>query len=277
MRHVTADSPVVSRSKTTNRASPNRGSARPSASATVPPLQTTRLSPAVTSASSEHARPSEIVEVANSDRAASTADSAPRSSSVSIRRSSESSASCMMQIKANICSIRQEWIPPMPLLAVVSGSPGSGTTTLAHLLAGAIPCPAVCCDELKEGLVHGSIDYEPAPGDALAYRTLDVFFGVIEYLIDSGVAVVAEAAFQHTLWEPGLRVLLEKADVRVVQCRVDPAIARQRFLRRAAEIEARRSAHGDDVPPESIERFEPVTLPVPTLAVDTSDGYRPSV
>ena len=50
-----------------------------------------------------------------------------------------------------------------PLLVVVSGPPGSGTTTLAHKLARAIPCP-VCRDEIKEGLLQGVPDYVPAPG-----------------------------------------------------------------------------------------------------------------
>ena len=52
----------------------------------------------------------------------------------------------------------------MPLLAVVSGPAGSGTTELADALAAAIPCPVVRRDEIKEGLVHavGGFDsFEP--------------------------------------------------------------------------------------------------------------------
>jgi predicted kinase len=44
---------------------------------------------------------------------------------------------------------------PLPTLVVVSGPPASGKTTLAHALAQAIPCPAVCRDEIKERMVHG--------------------------------------------------------------------------------------------------------------------------
>ena len=72
---------------------------------TVVPAKATRLSPAVSSANSEWASPSEMEGVAKSERAASTADSGPRSSSMSTNRSRASSASCTRQIQANICSL----------------------------------------------------------------------------------------------------------------------------------------------------------------------------
>ena len=42
----------------------------------------------------------------------------------------------------------------LPTLIVVTGRPGSGKTTLAHALAREIRCPAICRDEIKEGLAH---------------------------------------------------------------------------------------------------------------------------
>jgi adenylate kinase family enzyme len=38
-----------------------------------------------------------------------------------------------------------------PTLIIVSGPPGSGKTTLAHEIARAVGCPAICRDEIKEG------------------------------------------------------------------------------------------------------------------------------
>ena len=38
---------------------------------------------------------------------------------------------------------------------VVSGPPGAGKTTLAHVIAKEISCPAICRDEVKEGMAHG--------------------------------------------------------------------------------------------------------------------------
>ena len=55
-----------------------------------------------------------------------------------------------------------------PTLVVVSDPPGAGKTLLAHELARAIPCPAVCRDEIKEGMVHAEgREFRPAPGDPL--------------------------------------------------------------------------------------------------------------
>jgi predicted kinase len=171
----------------------------------------------------------------------------------------------------------------LPLLVVVSGPPGSGTTTLAHLLARGIPCPAICRDEIKEALVQAEPDYAPAPGDALSFRTLDAFFGVVHYLVDAGVTLVAEASFQHALWAPGLLPVLDSARIRIVHCRVDAAVARERVARRADEAAARRAVHGDysllepfDSFKKAFESFDSISLSVPSLEVDTTDGYDPS-
>jgi hypothetical protein len=136
----------------------------------------------------------------------------------------------------------------------------------------------------KEGLAHAERDYTPTPGDALSYRALDAFFGVVHFLVDAGVTLVVEASFQHALWEPGLRPVLRSARVRIVHCRVDAAVAWERITRRADETAARRAVHGDYRLLEPFERFKktfnsfnPIALTVPSLEVDTTDGYDPAV
>jgi adenylate kinase family enzyme len=42
-------------------------------------------------------------------------------------------------------------VPDRPVLVVVSGPRGSGKATLAHRIAEAVGCPAICRDEIKEG------------------------------------------------------------------------------------------------------------------------------
>src|SRR6478735_6516907 len=95
-----------------------------------------------------------------------------------------------------------------PTLVVVSGPPGSGKTTLAHAIAQALPCPAICRDQIKEGMAHAEgQDFQGGNGDPLTQRTLRRFFEVVRVLVAAGVTVGAEAAFQDPRWRPELKPL----------------------------------------------------------------------
>ncbi|BCJ58877.1 AAA family ATPase [Micromonospora endophytica] len=169
----------------------------------------------------------------------------------------------------------------MPVLVVVSGPPGAGKTTLAHLLARRIGCPAICRDEIKEGMVHAAGDFIAAPTDELTLRTLPTFFNVLQVLLAAGVTTVAEAAFQDRLWGPGLEPLIAIADVRVVHCQVGPDTAFDRIRRRQESTSRRAHADGHlgDRRAYAVGHhgFQPVRLDVPEIEVDTSDGYRPGL
>lgn len=158
-----------------------------------------------------------------------------------------------------------------PTLIVVSGPAGSGKTTLAHRLAAAVGCPALCRDELKEGMVAATPDFVPFTSDPLTLRTYDLFFTTIRLFLDHGVTHVAEAAFQHSAWARGLEPLRPLAELRIVRCHVDPDVARIRAEQRRRE-QPSRAAH-DDTGHFAMERsFEPLTFDAPTLDVNTSDA-----
>jgi predicted kinase len=163
-----------------------------------------------------------------------------------------------------------------PTLVVVSGPTGAGKTTLAHTLAGAIGCPAICRDEIKEGMVHAQVeDFQPAPGDPLTQRTLPVFFGVLRVLLEAGATVVAEAAFQDHVWRPQLEELTNLATIRIVRCRVDPIVGHQRAAGRVP-----RTAHADSSVldhAEYYDRYVPISFDAATLDVDTSSAYEPTL
>ena len=168
---------------------------------------------------------------------------------------------------------------PVPTLVVVAGPPGSGKTTLAHKIAAAVGCPAICRDEIKEGMAHAAPDFAAGPGDELTQRTLPVFFAVLELLLRAGVTTVAEAAFQDHLWRPRLEPLRGLARIRVVHCTVGADVAFGRIARRGQENPLRwvHAEPGDAAVHEAAHSaFRPVSVDVPSLEVDTADGYRPS-
>ncbi len=170
----------------------------------------------------------------------------------------------------------------VPSLVVVTGRPAAGKTTLAHTLAHTIRCPALCRDELKEGLVLTFHDVPP--GTRANWQVYHTFFQAIELLLRNGSTLVAEAAFQHHLWQPKLDPLQAIAHIRVVVCSVDPVLARTRFIQRGLADPERARFHEDWVQQAGREgsavpltSYEPPHLAVPTLTVDTSDGYRPTL
>jgi predicted kinase len=169
-------------------------------------------------------------------------------------------------------------VTSVPTLVVVAGPPGSGKTTLAHKIAAAVGCPAICRDEIKEGMAYAAPGFVAGPGDELTQRTLPVFFAVLELLLRSGVTTVAEAAFQDRVWRPRLEPLRGLAKLRVVHCTVGADVAFRRIARRGQDNPLRRvhAAPRGAAEHEAAHRaFRPVSVDAPSLEVGTADGYQP--
>ena len=169
-----------------------------------------------------------------------------------------------------------------PTLVVVTGPPRSGTAAVAEAIAKAVPCPLVRRDAIKEGAVHAHGEaFEAAAGDALTQRTFTIFFDVLRTLVTNGVTVVAEASFQDRLWRIGLEPLTSLAQLRIVQCKVDPAVGRER--RDVAHETSGARAHARIIG-ESVEdwaaayaSFDRLSIPAPSIDIDTTDGYVPGL
>jgi len=171
-----------------------------------------------------------------------------------------------------------------PFVIVVTGRPGSGKTTLAHRLAAHIHCPALCRDEFKEGYVHSLGGTHASLGQDINRRLYDIFFETIDGVVSKGVSVVIEAAFQHALWVPKLTHLAEVASVALVVCTIHPQLARARWIDRVVADPRRERFHGDsavsaanDGSGTSDAPYDPPNMDVPTLIVDTTDGYNPTL
>jgi predicted kinase len=161
----------------------------------------------------------------------------------------------------------------------VSGPAGYGKTTLAHELAAALGCPAVCRDEIKEGMLVAATDFDATPGDELSLRARAVFFDVLGLLVEGGVTVVAEAAFQNHVWSPNLAPLADVTDLRIVQCHTDATTAHRRIAQRPE-----RRAHADAdllaqlaTGDRYFREFRRLAIEAPTIDVDTTDGYSPTI
>jgi len=167
-----------------------------------------------------------------------------------------------------------------PLLIVVTGRPASGKTSLAHLLAMEIKCPLISRDELKEGYVNTMRLAHHQLNEKVNSDIYKTFFEVIDLLISKKISVVIEAAFQHKLWEPLLAKFLNRAEIRIIICKIPLEIAKERFSRRLLDQPERKKYHDDTAIDHTVlltEDYEMINLPLPTLEVDTSDKYSPDL
>lgn len=148
----------------------------------------------------------------------------------------------------------------LPTLIVVSGPLRADPSRLAHALAKGIGCPAICRDEIKEGMSPSLISGEPRLGDAVAIRASKTLFAVLDVLIRNRVTVVAEAELQESVLGPALECFVGRAHIKVVRCFCGSHL-------------------GSGKRPRSKENAARATIApgFPTLDVDASDGYHPGL
>ena len=170
----------------------------------------------------------------------------------------------------------------LPTVVVVTGSPGSGKTTLAHKLSKEMGCPAICRDEIKEGYVLTQNKSHDELSKDVNTKISAIFFDLMNIYLRSGVTIVIEAAFQHNVWAPRLNEIKDIAKLKLLICDVDPLLAFERRQRRLLANPSRAKFHGEKLAvvsnnPNVLQSYEPPSLDMPTLRVNTTNEYDPKL
>lgn len=173
-------------------------------------------------------------------------------------------------------------MPPLPTLILVSGAPGSGKSTLAPQLASALGFVCLARDDIKERL-WDAWAAQPELQAQVPAAHWGAYYAALGALLDAGVSVVADGSIHSVRGVPEIQTLLPRARTVIIHCDARRATVHARFERRATPD--RHPAHLDTlliddirINPGRWSHFEePPHVSVPTLRVNTEDGYRPSL
>lgn len=173
---------------------------------------------------------------------------------------------------------------PRPTLVAISGLPATGKSTLATSLAEQLGWPVFTKDSFKELLFdvagHEERDFDEAESERLGAQAIALLLTIADALVGAGVSVVLEANFRADLAARQLEPFLARADVRHVYCTLDLPTIVERYQRRLQQDE-RHPVHVDTGDPQELvaaiqeKDYGPIRLEIPTLIVDTADGFDP--
>lgn len=167
------------------------------------------------------------------------------------------------------------------MLVIISGPPATGKTTLAHMLAQELRLPCFMRDGLKEVLMDELGAPDRARSSELGRASYALLYDVAGRLLEAAVGVVIESNFNRGTSEDELGPLVAQARAVLIHCDAPPGTIEKRYRERAVEGDRHPGHHDREALPALVENlelgvYEPMDLPIPTLRVDTSDGYHPA-
>jgi hypothetical protein len=142
--------------------------------------------------------------------------------------------------------------------------------------------PLFSRDRLKEILLDELGVSDRAASRQIGRASYDLLFDIAASLVDASVGVIVESNFRRGLSELDIRPLVQRASAVLLHCRTAHDETVRRYLNRATH-EERHAGHFDDVAVADLVqdlaagKYEPLDLDVPTLVIDTTDGYSPDL
>lgn len=120
-----------------------------------------------------------------------------------------------------------------PTLLLVTGSPGSGKTTLAAALSERLRIPVFYRDRITEVLWDAPGSGDKAPNQ-FGPASAEVIFHIAEQLMKSNSAFIIESYWHYNLANERLRILKKKYDYNTITIRLygKPEVLYDRFYAR---------------------------------------------
>jgi predicted kinase len=163
-----------------------------------------------------------------------------------------------------------------PLVVVVTGPPASGKTTIARVLADALPAPLLAKDTIKEALFDGLGTGDAEWSRKLGIATYGILYLVLEEELRAGRSCVLEANFDHNEASAQLAAIQLRRPFRALQivCAASREVLIERFVERS---DSRHPGHIDEERLEDViesidaGRWRELELDGETIEVDTTD------
>lgn len=169
-----------------------------------------------------------------------------------------------------------------PLLLIVNGPPASGKTTLGKKVAEELAIPMFSKDAIKEELYDSLGPVVRRVFRHLGETSMRLMYLAARSTLEAGRSVVIEANFNRGLSENDIGELLELCTPMQLHCDAPTDELVQRYEERDDDGDRHPVHEGGDASDTLKDElddglYEPLELDVPTLEVDTTDGYHPSV